>query len=303
MAQALQTLRVFMNPTRLDTSALPAALAEALNNVSEWDLPLPAQQLPSDVQLIAQGGVHQVYRAALVTQQGTQSVAIRLPADANPMGLPSRMGVTFDAEVANQRLAASHLLAPDIFWSEPHHQVIVMAYCEPNASVTIEDLSHCLRGIHQLSLVGERLDLTLSLERYGQIASARGVSPNSLIDPYSLPLQEAIGVLAREPAVGCHHDLNAANFLSGNGPVAIDWEYAAPGDPYFDIAAASAGNPHIEADALIRAVLGEDYQPTLWHIAKAVYQAVDVNWRAAMGKKVTQGERENLMAYLSEILE
>ena len=292
-----------MTATRIKTSPLPQGLIEAFAHVSDWDLPSPAQRAPTQIHLLTQSGVHQVYRSEVATEQGIQRVAIRLPTDRANQGKPaSRMGLEFPTEVDNQRRAAGQSLAPEIFWSDPNHQLIVMAYLERNPLFTEADLATCLRRIHQLSLEGERLDLAHVLERYRQVADARGVSLEGLINPNLSPVREAIGVLAEEPAVGCHNDLNAANLLWSDGPMAIDWEYAAPGDPYFDIAAACAGNPQLDGDRLLEDVLGGDYQPDLWHIAKGVYRAVELNWGAAMGQKTSHEAGREVMAYLSEVL-
>ena len=292
-----------MTLTSIKTGALPQGLTEALANVSDWNLPSPPQQAPTQIHLLPQSGVHQVYRVEVATGQGIQRVAIRLPTDhANQANPARRLGLEFSTEVANQRRAAGQSLAPEIFWSDPNHQLIVMAYLEKNPPFTEADLATCLRGIHQLSLEGERLDLAHVLERYRQVAETRGVSLEGLIDPNLSPLREAIGVLAEEPAVGCHNDLNAANLLWSDGPIAIDWEYAAPGDPYFDIAAACAGNPQLDSDRLLEDVLGGDYQPDLWQIAKGVYQAVELNWSAAMGQETSHEVGSAVMAYLSEVL-
>jgi len=292
-----------MTATSIKPHALPHGLTEALANVSDWDLPSPAQRAPTKIHLLSQSGAHQVYRAEVATRQGNQRVAIRLPIDhANQGGLSSRVGLAFSNEVDNQRRAAGQSLAPDIFWSDPNHQLIVMAYLEKNPPFTEADLAYCLRGIHQLSLEGERLDLTQVLERYRQMADARGMSQEGLIDPCLPALQEAIGILAEEPAVGCHNDLNATNLLWRDGPMAIDWEYAAPGDRYFDIAAACAGNPQLDSDRLLEKVFGGDYQPDLWQIAKGVYRAIELNWGAAMGQKTNPEAGRALMAYLSEVL-
>lgn len=292
-----------MTPTSIKTSELPQGLTKALANVSNWSLPSPAQQAPTQIHLLTQSGAHQVYWAEVATGQGIQRVTIRLPTDhADQVKPASRMGLEFATEVANQRRAAAQSLAPEIFWSDPNHQLIVMACLKRNPPFTEKDLAHCLRGIHHLSLEGERLDLAQALERYRQVAGARGVSLEGLIDPNLTPLREAIGALAKEPAVGCHNDLNAANLLWGNGPMAIDWEYAAPGDPYFDIAAACAGNPELDSDRVLEDVLGGDYQPDLWHIAKGVYRAVELNWGAAMGQETSPEAAKVVMAYLSEVL-
>ena len=81
----------------------------------------------------------------------------------------------------------------------------------------------------------------------------------------------------------------------------IDWEYAAPGDIYFDTAAASAGNPSIDGTALIRAVLGEKADLRVWQIARLVYRAVEINWLAAMGKTVAPREARMLLNALEAV--
>ena len=54
----------------------------------------------------------------------------------------------------------------------------------------------------------------------------------------------------------CHNDLNSANIIEGQGLTLIDWEYAAIGDPLFDLATIAE---HHQYDASLTKVLLDAY--------------------------------------------
>lgn len=94
-------------------------------------------------------------------------------------------------------------------------------------------LGECLRAVHALPAAGARFEPVAIARRYAACSEA----------PQAQPLLATITSMAAELyPVGaarcvCHHDPHAGN-LVGPGPTRlIDWEYAALGDPLFDLAA------------------------------------------------------------------
>jgi len=99
---------------------------------------------------------------------------------------------------------------------------------------TLERLAGVLRRLHRLPPVGARFDVAGAIRRY----SAQLATPQA-----TALAGRAAGLLAEiecdSAALAlCHNDLVAENMLeTGEGAVLlIDWEYAAVGDPYFDLA-------------------------------------------------------------------
>lgn len=125
------------------------------------------------------------------------------------------------------------------------------------------DIGTLLNAIHQLPAEGPALDLKAIYNHYLETAEqARPIYPPTGDQPLAgcdstlcqqvaagYPLLPAdnkdfnrcLALLSRGPQCLCHNDLTRGNILrSSSGPVAIDWEYAGIGSPWFDIAAALA---------------------------------------------------------------
>ncbi len=105
----------------------------------------------------------------------------------------------------------------------------------------IDQSAHLLRLIHQTpTQISARMNLAAAVNDWTR----------SIADERIGRMAEAI--LARQQVdcdvtCLCHNDLSPENILvSESGPVVLDWEYAAPGDPAFDIAG------HIETMSLNR---------------------------------------------------
>jgi hypothetical protein len=271
----------------------------ALEQLADWSV---GAETVASISLLPHRGAHRVYRVGITTEKGPRDVAIRMPSRSNHTGKITQLGQPFEREIANHVIASQHQLAPQLFWTDPEHEIAVMDYATAGPAVNLEELAECLVRIHGMTLEGNRLSLATTLDDYRRAASTRGDCKATTLDPELPPLQNAIAALADQPEAGCHHDLNLANLLrQGHRLTVIDWEYAAPGDVYFDTAAASAGNPSIDGTALITAVLGEKTDFRLWQIAALVYRAVEINWLAAMGEAVAPREARMVLTALEAV--
>jgi len=100
--------------------------------------------------------------------------------------------------------------------------------------LTLERLADTLRRLHRLPPVGARFDAAGAVRRY----SAQLATPQAaVLAERCAGLLAQIGRHAATPAL-CHNDLVAENMLEPveGALLLIDWEYAAVGDPYFDLA-------------------------------------------------------------------
>jgi len=127
-----------------------------------------------------------------------------------------------------------------------------------SAMTTHSALAALLRAIHRLPPRAPRLQLAAQLAHYQSIATQ------------ATPLEAADAALARsagycaakldrdsgEPVL-CHNDLLWANRVWHQGRLlALDWEYAASGSRWFDLAVASSEQPEAAALGLLEAYLG-----------------------------------------------
>ena len=155
------------------------------------------------------------------------------------------MGLDRAAEFANLHLAWRAGVAPEpIALRGGAQPVLLMRYAPgrawtaadlrrpPGRNDRLEELAALLRSVHAVPGSGRPLDLEKALAGYAHRAG--GPAAQRL-------LHQARRVLARsglgqgEPVL-CHHDPIAANVVGIRHRVLIDWEYAARGDPLFDLA-------------------------------------------------------------------
>ena len=173
-------------------------------------------------------------------ENGGERFVLRLDkAEAARLGLDRRNEQRVCASVA----AAG--LAPRPVYFDPATG-IYMRYWEPGHSWSPDDLleptnlrslARVLRRLHRLPQLGKRFNPAAALRRYAaQTGTAQAAA-----------LAERAGLLLAEldrdrpEDCLCHNDLVSGNILSrevahGCDPWLIDWEYAALGDPLFDLA-------------------------------------------------------------------
>ncbi|MFK8040746.1 MAG: choline/ethanolamine kinase family protein [Congregibacter sp.] len=159
-------------------------------------------------------------------------------------------------EVTAQMLAADAGIGPKLSLSDPLRGITVMEYIDgaKDHHSTAGELALLFTRIHALPTQGERLSSPEALRQHRVIASAdselarlleRGESRiNNAMDC----IEEASSL----PPVFCHNDLLRANRISSKGRLyALDWEYAAPGDPLFDLAVCASELDNQSAEELL----------------------------------------------------
>ena len=140
----------------------------------------------------------------------------------------------------------------------------------------LEDIARLLRRIHALPPVGLRLDPIERAGRYLELAGA-GEMPQELL-AICRRLDEQVETTL------CHNDLLAANRLTGpQGIVALDWEYAAMGDPLFDLAVIIEGEDLSESESadlhrLWRGAAPSSGERTRLKDQRAIYQLLAALW-------------------------
>ena len=145
--------------------------------------------------------------------------------------------------------------------------------------VSGEALGTLCRQIHALPGVSHSLTLAADIEHYlTQL-------PAHLADTWRAALQtagaeEALARLAADNLYLCHNDLTPGNLMShGDHLIAIDWEYAAMGSRYFDVAIACEALPESEQDILMQQVFGHALDHELMTAGKQIAGLVTALWQ------------------------
>ena len=275
------------------------SVADALTAWSDWAVEPYLTSKPIFACNLQSGSSHSVVKVCAQLPQDAREFVIRF-SEADAESLAPDIAL----ELRLLTLASAHGLAPKVLWRSADNKTLVMDYIAPHsAPVTTESLSALIKGIHQLSVCDAKIDLTRQLQHYTDIARLRGINDEQLIDP-SLPiLKSALAALASDRDVLCHNDLHPGNVLqSGNGLVAIDWEYAGMGSAYFDLAVALQSWPSVDRHELLEHVIGAGYSRELMNSAQGVYAAIEWNWYCASGtpapEKLSRPRVLNMLAEL-----
>ena len=256
----------------------PAELA-ALQAYRDWLCPVRVLDLPVLTGRVSQGSRNTSYDLTAATPEGPARFVLRC---RRPGQTP--LGNLFGQEITALGLACAAGLAPRLVWYDLSTEVMVMEFACATDSASAEPLAALAGAIHTLSADLPTMDLLQRLEHYRASAALHGVSADLLIPSDDSGLCKAVDDLAHGPQTFCHNDLTSGNVRSMRGAlVAIDWEYAAIGSPYFDIAALCADRPALNADAFAAEVFGDALCSRLWQLARQVYGVMDWNWHWASG--------------------
>ena len=240
-------------------------------------------------------------------RDGSRDYVLRLAGDA-----AARLGANMRSEIAMQSLAAGAGLAPRIVLADPVGRYVVSEFVHGSAPGAA-----AMRDPALLARVGAWCARLHALEAPRDVAT---VDFGERAAGYLARLRDADGVVPRlrdelsrrraalpPPArlAPCHHDLHRRNLLDdGERLVAVDWEYAGPGDPAADLAAC-AGYHALDAaglDALIagyggaRAALAARVESLAW-----IFDCLWYGWNAAAaldGLAADAAEQSRLAARL-----
>lgn len=156
-------------------------------------------------------------------------------------------GISRPVEWRALQLAHRAQLAPRPCYHNPELGALVCTYLPPDASQPrhSSDVAALLRRIHALPALRFRLDLAARIARYRH--QCERVSPQHLAEmaPLEGLVEQALAGQrhSAEPLVLCHNDLLAANRLYSGGKLwALDWEYCAMGNRWFDLAVVCGGD-------------------------------------------------------------
>lgn len=258
---------------------LPKALAELFRR---WQ-PDGAGPLPEVEAVFSAGHSNRNF----LVRQGTKRFVVRLPE-----GDGKRLGI--DREIERQVLerAEGIGLGAQVLHCDPARGTLVTAYLESRplriegmaADEMIDRLATALRKLHGQDLEVPRLNVAERIKIY-----ARDIQSE---DPRAWPsarrwLSASRHVLeqyrfGRWRDALCHNDLVAQNILDVRGKLRfIDWEYAARGDPYFDLATLAEDNGFEALDRrrllLAYGEIGDAASERLYR-ARVLYRLLSILW-------------------------
>lgn len=202
-------------------------------SVSEVLASLPGMEGARVVERLMDGPTN----ASYLVEQGDERFVLRLD---KPEAV--RLGLDRDNERVVCEAIASAGLTPHYLHFDASAGVCLRPYIAGRSLCrddllerpTLERLAGVLRRLHRLPTVGARFDAAGAIRRYSaQLATPQAAA----LAERAAGLLSEIGRQTVTSAL-CHNDLVAENMLETGkrGVLLIDWEYAAVGDPYFDLA-------------------------------------------------------------------
>jgi thiamine kinase len=235
------------------TPSVQARLQQALAQWRHWRTERPLREAPRVLHPL-EGGLSN--HSFLL--QGEGRYVLRLDR-LNP----AAMGVNRQAEWHTLQLAADAGLAPTPRYFNPELGCLVRDFLEEDDTLKDETAAtaQLLRHIHALPPVHHRLDLRERISHYENQLQRRGQA----LSPEALELRQAaqqclqLEQASAPPRALCHNDLLRANRLRRDGRLwAIDWEYCAMGNPWWDLAVTCRGDllPAAEQARLLTLYLG-----------------------------------------------
>jgi thiamine kinase len=245
-------------------------LRYCLERWQDWQLAKPLTGPPELGALLARGSGHSVYNILSTPQLigRVRQQSTRLTDEA------------FSQELTVWSLAAQSGLAPRIVYADEKEQAVICERADTAAQpASGEALGSLCRRIHALPGVSHQLALASDIEHYLKQL------PAQLADPWRAAMETgdaetALAKLAADTLYLCHNDLTPGNLMTHSDHlIAIDWEYAAMGSRYFDVAIACEALPDSERVIMMNEVFGDALDDELVMAGKQIAALVTALWQ------------------------
>lgn len=197
------------------------------------------------------------------------------------------------AEAEALGLADNAGLCAPVIHCDPDHRYLVTRYIDgalwdSKDTDALQQLAALLRSIHALPSIDARLDLEQKIANYWRSIDSNAEFYTALRALAAKVKRHITQISASGGALClCHNDLLKTNLIvSDNGRLhAIDWEYAAMGDPFYELAVIveeykldTTQQQFLLSEYLLRAVTRHDWQRLdHWQI---IYGYLSVLWYA-----------------------
>ncbi len=211
----------------------------------QWQVSPPLVAAPTLGAMFAEGSGHRLHAL-----ENAPSLCVRLRHRTT-----STVTGGFTRETAVWSLAASHGLAPAVAYVAGTENAVV---CEringADKTPSGEALGTLARDIHQLPAISHRLNLPRVINDYLQRLPDQKREQWQSVVTHPRTTRALQRLEQDEPRL-CHNDLTPGNLLYRPDQwVAIDWEYAAMGSRYFDVAIAMEPLTNASRQTLLNAV-------------------------------------------------
>ncbi len=212
-------------------------------------------------------------------------------------------------------------VAPALVYSNPQGGVLITEYhagqrwkiAHNHDANKLRQFARLLKTVHQLAPVDGALDLRQRAEHYWLTLNKAGPANASLVHALRVLAPRLQEFFTRASAACtqlcvCHNDLLAANLLltTNDHLLALDWEYAAMGDPYFDLAVVIEGQQFSDAaaQALLQYYANTPLNAGLQRLAplRVIYCYVDVMWSLLQGHTLNRAIVERKFERLRYLL-
>lgn len=210
-----------------------------------------------------------------------------------------------ERQAALQNTAARHGLAPAQLWQDATSGDELIEYCAGRTVTesSFDDpqflcrLAGRIGRLHTVTMPADwraRTDWRFDILRHLTVRLARTRNLLTLAE-----LDFARGLLADAPAVVrelggeqrplalLHLDLHAGNLLDADALVLLDWDYAALGDPIWELASLAASHPQVMLHALeMLAAAGraQDLSVRQWQLAQPLFALLSQLWSKEHGQ-------------------
>jgi thiamine kinase len=220
-----------------------------------------------------------------LVKRGTDKFVFRLDTDVAAV-----LGLDRVAEVKLLKFIGKNGLGPNPEFAAPDRGILITRYLtgrvwsdtDLHDPGKIQKLAMLLRRLHALKPEGQPFDLQARIANYGAIigtAQGRELADDTQQKLRKLEVNSAASCL-------CHNDLISANIIEGQGLALIDWEYAAMGDPCFDLATIAEHHQfdQVETEVLLSAYFGQVLAENMRRLSRyrALYSQLLLLWSAAV---------------------
>lgn len=270
---------------------------EVLGGVEREELARVLQRVPEiagrEVVLTALSGGITNRNVLIGFPDGEDRYVMRVPGDDTHL-----LGISREAEHAASVAAASVGVGPEVIAFIRPEGYLVTRFVEGSPvgreavhrPDTLERVARSLRRVHDgPPIPGVFVPLRL-VEAYRAHAAARGVEIPADYETAAFVGRRIEMACLANPVVPrpCHNDLLDANLIDdGEGIRIVDWEYAAMGDPFFDLGNFSINHELTsEEDAYLLASYGLGRTD---HLARLTLMRIVSDFREAMWGVLQQG--------------
>lgn len=239
-------------------------------------------------------------------QLGAEIFVVRIPAPG-----ASWHGIDRRIEYQASLLAESCGVGPEVVTFLEPEAVLVTRFiqgrpvsdAEVHLPETLRRVAESLLLIHHAGVVAAAFSPFRVVERYAAIAKEKSVSIPASFEPASSIANAIEQALPVNPPLLCHNDLLNANFIDDGDRIrVVDWEYAAMGDPYFDLGnfAVNHGLREEEQVYLLEAYAGDavpqrmarlrlmrimsDFREAMWAVVQQAASDLDFDFVAYAAK-------------------